>query len=274
MPPSEFHREFVVRGRPAIITDATDGWPARTSLSRKRFIARYGGATWQPQYLLRGNATALGAYLRRAAAGTEPRPIAFNRPIDARLLSELGEYVPNWPSALARAAANGSRAGLDWFVGPKHAGLPAHWHGGVWNALLWGSKLWALAPPAAARFDAPQQHPIDAEWWRAWRARGAAGGAHGGTDDGATESSGGGSSAWRHCVQRAGDAIYVPSGWAHGTVNLRESLGVGGFLHDEASLGLHMQLVHAPRGIGSLMNAATIHAGWRRAVSRAFPPAG
>lgn len=28
------------------------------------------------------------------------------------------------------------------------------------------------------------------------------------------------------CVQSAGDAIYVPDGWAHGTINLEPTLGL------------------------------------------------
>jgi hypothetical protein len=49
---------------------------------------------------------------------------------------------------------------------------------------------------------------------------------------------------------------------------------VGGFLHDEGSLGLHMQLLHAPRGMGSLQNAATLHRGWYQNVAPAFPELG
>jgi len=41
-------------------------------------------------------------------------------------------------------------------------------------------------------------------------------------------------------------------------------------LQDDASLSLHMQLMHAPRGVGSLQNAATLHRPWFDLVSRAF----
>ena len=46
--------------------------------------------------------------------------------------------------------------------------------------------------------------------------------------------------------------------------------GVGGFLQDAASLSLHMQLFHAPRGVGSLQNAASLHGAWFDKVARAF----
>ena len=41
-------------------------------------------------------------------------------------------------------------------------------------------------------------------------------------------------------------------------------------LQDDASLSLHMQLLHAPRGVGSLQNAASLHGPWFELVSRAF----
>ena len=37
-----------------------------------------------------------------------------------------------------------------------------------------------------------------------------------------------GSSAALHCVQRAGEAMWLPAGWAHATRNLAPSIGVGG----------------------------------------------
>ena len=50
------------------------------------------------------------------------------------------------------------------------------------------------------------------------------------------------------------------------------SCGFGGFFHDERSLGLHFQLLHAPRGVGALHNAAVLHDDWYEAVRNAFPP--
>ena len=73
------------------------------------------------------------------------------------------------------------------------------------------------------------------------------------------------------CVQQPGTLVYLPGQWAHATLNLDEGVGVGGFLQDEGGLGLHMQMLHAPRGMGSLQNAAVVHEGWYGQVSRAFP---
>jgi hypothetical protein len=250
-----------------------------------------GDELWQPQLLLRGNATRLTPYLDRAARGLERRPLAFNRPVQhdvarrafARVAHLGSPAVMRHPTLQSDSALAGG-AGLDLFVGPRGAGLPMHHHGAVWNALHWGRKLWALTPPASAAFGPPAQHPLDSGWFAEWSARGDSNPAHQALADAdggmwlhaAREAStrnasvGEGGSLF-FCEQRAGDVLYVPPHWAHATLSLDESLSVGGFLHDDHALSLHMQLVHAPRGIGSLQNAATLHADWFAAVARAFP---
>lgn len=114
-----------------------------------------------------------------------------------------------------------------------------------------------------AVFAPEQQHPLDSDLFKAWQQRrsGAPSGAEGG-------GAAGGSA--RFCVQPPGSAMYLPAGWAHATLNLEPGLGVGGFLHEDNSLGLHMQLLHAPRTIGSLHGAALFSDGWQRSCARAF----
>ena len=60
-------------------------------------------------------------------------------------------HVLSHPKLLSDSHAAGG-AGLEMFVGPDGSGLPMHHHGAVWNALLWGRKLWALLPPSRAAF--------------------------------------------------------------------------------------------------------------------------
>ncbi|KAL1523316.1 hypothetical protein AB1Y20_018262 [Prymnesium parvum] len=278
------------------VTQAIDDWPARTSLTRAAFLARYGALLWQPQYLLPGNATRLDEYLARAAAGGETRPLSFNRPADAAAMRALQQEI-RWPSAFAHPSLRGdgsAAAGLDLFLGPKGSGLPQahilptpfacllppwinsnppsqHHHGAVWNALLYGRKLWTALPPANSTFDPRHVHPLDSEWQHAWpprdtpKRRRTRGG--GGRPAGSNTAAAG--RLW--CIQQPGTAIYLPAHWAHGTLSLEESLGVGGFLRDSEGLGLHMQLLHAPLGMGSLQNAIAAHRDWYSRLADAFP---
>ena len=126
----------------------------------------------------------------------------------------------------------------------------------MWNGLLWGRKLWALLPPAKSSFSPAGEHPLDSRWYRAWQAR--------------READGKPHGDWLFAEQRSGDVMYVPPSWGHATLNLEESLSIGGFLQDDATLALHMQILHAPRGVGSLQNAATLHVPWYEQTARAF----
>ena len=67
-----------------------------------------------------------------------------------------------------------------------------------------GRKRWLLFPPESAFYS--ELHPL--EWLRR-RVRGPAG------QPPALE-----------CVQRAGDVLYVPPLWGHGTINLGETVGM------------------------------------------------
>ncbi len=291
---ADFYTRHVLKGRPLLLRGADSEFaPPHASVKGIRrdyaaldtsrdFIKLFGEAVWKPQYLLRGNATALGPYMARAAEGLEPRPIAFNRPIDDVSFDRLRALV-RWPAAFAhprlfpgeggeaRASGEGGKgskgkggdgAGLDFFVGPEGSGIPMHHHSAVWNLLHHGKKLWAVRPPSESAFAPAQEHPLDSSWLREYRRREAG--------DGPAEA---GERSW-FCVQQPGDAIFLPAHWAHATLNLEPGMSVGAFLHDPTALQLHMQLLHAPRGIGSLQGAASMHADWYEQVARAFPTPG
>ena len=152
--------------------------------------------------------------------------------------------------------------------------------------LLFARKLWALLPPAHATFAPEKEHTLDSEWLAAWEGRAHPRAGQPTPVQGEApapkrrkKTKGGAKTKKRRplpylfCVQEPGTLVYLPGQWAHATLNLEEGVGVGGFLQDEGSLGLHMQMLHAPRGMGSLQNAALLHEGWYRQVSRAFPSA-
>lgn len=158
-----------------------------------------------------------------------------------------------------------------------------HHHASVFNALLYGKKLWAITPPASSAFAPRKEHPIDSEWYAEWSRmvpRGVSTAAS--TVAAAVDAAGTATAAaaaprssrrsrYRFCIQKPGSAIFLPSQWAHATLNLEEGAGVGGFLQEAGSAALHMQLLHAPRGIGSLQDAALRDEAWYGLVSRAFP---
>ena len=88
---------------------------------------------------------------------------------------------------------NESEVSLDTFqfyVGPQASGAPVHFHGDAVNMLVYGAKQWALLPPPIAQYS-----KLPAQQWfgdvlpRLVGAR----------------------APVVQCVQRAGEAIYVPA---------------------------------------------------------------
>ena len=151
---------------------------------------------------------------------------------------DLPEYIFDQSSLAATTLRNLSAALFPWtallqpeapalYVGPNGSGNPFHYHQQVshkacplpgaakvsyppithpvqtWNALVAGRKLWMLYPPDAAFYS--ELHPL--EWLRRGSSRGAL-------------------NPPLKCEQRAGDVLFVPRLWTHGTINFGETVGV------------------------------------------------
>ena len=114
-----------------------------------------------------------------------------------------------------RALLHAEPAGL--YVGGNGSGNPFHYHQQTWNALVAGRKRWLLYPPNASFYS--EVHPL--EWLRR-RAE----------DQETTRADAPDHATTRlqppplECEQRAGDVLFVPRLWGHGTVNLGEAVGV------------------------------------------------
>ncbi|CAM9697162.1 unnamed protein product [Ascophyllum nodosum] len=113
------------------------------------------------------------------------------------------------------------RRGTSWSIlslGASGAGLPFHNHGETWLGVVYGSKRWALYPPSVSR---PYAAEAKAEWHPLE-----------GSLEWLTEVLPALKSAGEvpplECMQNAGDLIYVPSNWRHMTLNIGETIGVGG----------------------------------------------
>ena len=84
-----------------------------------------------------------------------------------------------------------------FILGGPGSGSPWHFHQSAWNALLRGRKRWRLLPPDAP---AMASNPI-------WTAEAP-------------------NPREMRCIQRAGDVIYVPAGYAHSVTNTEAVVGL------------------------------------------------
>ena len=232
----DFQREYLGRQRPVLLRGATAGWGAARHWRRSAFLRRYGhlrvqvgGATdlvlfnggWHKQPPRQR--VSLAAFVasfdeRRAAAAGGDRPFIFD---SSELLGSSAELRADFstPAALRPAFRTASEGREEaepsmWNVlsiGEDGAGLPFHSHGDAWLGLVHGSKRWFLYAPG--EFDEVDRnrtspHQPVSDWAETVLPHVA--------------------SKPIQCTQRAGEVLFVPASWLHATLNVGETLAVGG----------------------------------------------
>ena len=297
--PAVFESDYLAASRPMVVERAADAIPAKHLWSRDAFFRRVGGEKFRPQKLpmwtpkvleadsaADGNGTGAGGSdftLSKYFGKRRDRPISWNNPRNETVWAELAAEL-RWPATML-APSTRRRAGTDepegyfgLFMGPQRSGVTMHHHKSAWNALLFGKKLWALTPPADSSFRRDElaadsfssSSPTGQGWLDEAVRRQAAARAQPDLGPGPETESRQEQEQQEEkqqqqrmlfCVQREGDVLFVPQGWGHSTLNLRESIGVANFFLDEdASEYRPSKLFHSARGIRSLQTAAGITA--------------
>jgi len=207
---AEFNASFLAPMRPVLLAGCARGWPAQERWSREGIVERYGDVKVQvgpiafPEtYGLPGRRASLAdvvAAAERTAAHPPPPPeaphFAFDNNIAASTSNRIHDdytaphVVPNSPPVLT-----------EFSLGPPLSGANMHFHGAVFTGLVHGRKRWALLRPADAYFSTtPVREWLDSEAGRHPRLL--------------------------HCVQRAGDVMFLPRNWGHAVMNLQTAVGV------------------------------------------------
>ena len=236
LPPNEFEARYLRGSRPLRLTGVARNWSAaRTWGSKARFAELHGGAERQARWAGGGNQfgilarnTAVSDYL--AEMGTDE---AAGR---EGLLFDSGVGQPGeWdvPPLFAAAGLDDSVVS----VGPAAQGLPFHNHATAWQTVVLGRKAFLLLPPLAVGegswlrpepyfteilstmfFPSSQQflarHAADL-----WRLVPQA------------------AELLRVVVLGPGETLFIPCNWYHATINLADTVAVGGQATDEGGLG-------------------------------------
>lgn len=218
MTSERFFHEFVREGRPAVLRGAGLGLPSRASFTKEAFADKYGA--------------------RQAPIGTIPYASSFGMSSGSMTMAELANMghsheargaqsyaftvaMRDWHGDLQRDAppppwlqelldAFGGSQETQFFLGPAGSGAPVHYHGHAVNVLAYGAKRWKLMAPSHAFYS---KMPAE-EFYLSRIAEG-----------NATESTGLGSPHELECMQYAGDVMFVPTLWGHGTLNTLQSIG-------------------------------------------------
>eukprot|EP00927_Polykrikos_kofoidii_P048767 TRINITY_DN42980_c0_g1_i1.p1 TRINITY_DN42980_c0_g1~~TRINITY_DN42980_c0_g1_i1.p1 ORF type:complete len:982 (-),score=131.52 TRINITY_DN42980_c0_g1_i1:136-3081(-) len=280
--PAVFEADYLIASRPVIVQGGANHMRAKTTWTRSDFFQKFGQEVFGPQKLPLWKAkllerskggpdeVTLARYFEEVSHGLHPRPLSWNNPRNSSLWAVMENDLA-WPSSMLtpttrRLGAGGGYFGL--FLGPQGSGISKHHHKAAWNALLFGQKLWVLTPPAQSDFrrdelaaDSFMATPTGQGWMEeaARRDETYQEGSREKADDQTVGTVEKGGNALLFCVQREGDVLFVPQGWGHSTINLRESLGVANFFLDEDAAGYRPSKVfHSTRGMRSLQTAAGI----------------
>ena len=229
---TRFERDFRSRGAPVVVRGGAARWGARSRWAKEALRASYGVRATQygpgSDIIYAGGGDSNRATLRQlldrvdnasAALAADPDSGAADDvfAFDVKVLQAIPELGRDFstPRALRRAFPRESLAsGAAWrllSLGPSRAGLPLHAHGETWLGVAHGAKRWfAYAPgDGPARETTKRLHPLASarSWYRAVYA-----------DAGHRPLT---------CLQRAGDALYLPAGWKHATLNVGETVAAG-----------------------------------------------
>jgi histone arginine demethylase JMJD6 len=217
----EFRTEYLWPGRPVVITDAIESWPARSHWTFNYFRSHYPD-TDVKVFWLRGERyepsstekMQLGAFIDRIQTNsfdTYPCYIRDDWQIfltHKELLSDyqVPKYFFDWFAFLPRFMR------LIYpriFIGPKGAITPLHldiWGTHAWLAQLIGRKRWILFPRDQQELlydcNVQPQHP-DFDRFPLFR-----------------------KSKPVECTIGPGDLIFVPGGWAHEVVSLDATMSI------------------------------------------------
>ena len=175
-----------------------------------RTLAEYTSGEWFPSESVNGGG---------GDGGNLSYLFSLFDPVSAPTLwADIVAGLPLWLKIWVEEEAGDQRR-AQIYLGPAGTGAPMHYHSQAMNALVRGSKKWFLRHPSFAHYD---RTPVK-EWVRRSK------------DDaehavrGAPEDR----PSLIQCVQRAGDILFVPSGWGHAVLNLEE---VAGFAVEESAV--------------------------------------
>ena len=160
-----FVRDYLLVQKPVLIRGGANAWPAREKWTLKHFTDQHSQHPVQPgaipfaaQYGFAQTRTTLGAFIAEnmgrfdAQHAAPPAPsnhehmYVFENKLLAPKSSLLQDIrLPPWFGGMKMHP-------LQFMLGPRGSGSPAHFHISAWNALVFGQKQWFLLPPSRPIF--------------------------------------------------------------------------------------------------------------------------
>ena len=242
--------QFVSADEPFVLRNSSEPWRAfkwtpeslGASFGAERVMPRSPHilANWVPSLSDNGGHVAFSDFISQVRDAASNASI-FDRGEAGNTLVERMERDGEWsvPSELrdgsawhaacvvasvdAVKAAGGSSCEMaqrTLAIGPTGQGFPMHAHGKTWQMQVVGQKLWLLHPPGDTR--------LPDEWLSAHPMSLVHKGALGTRETRSGASAAPATHIAHHCVLGPGDLLVFPDLWWHATLNLGDSIGIGG----------------------------------------------
>lgn len=238
------------REEPVIVKNVTDGWPALEHWTKEEFLRRYPdvrvgmgrskdlGQTGPDDAGDALTKTTIQDFVVNHMHDPNTEKYVFDRklnmpdgllddcqpyPMPTRMFAEYGDAIKGLVNGMGAPENTMWKDHLALTIGRDLQGLTFHRHNAAWNVVVFGSKRWVLYDvrrikdnkTRLKRMTRDVDNPIQLttpEWIRKlyhmnermYEIRN-----HG-----------------HDCVQRAGEMIYVPKGWAHMVINIGDTVAV------------------------------------------------
>lgn len=230
--PLEFARDYASVRRPVLMRGGQvgAGWDElREKWRRDAIAANHPHLTFQTSHIVYGKKNGMDAvdlgiadylqYVRDSRQTDADGNFQTANSTDGQYIFEAGTPVAKqkdpelWsrmqlPSVIANAPDGSLYLNFQphFYLGPPGTGAPMHNHRNAFNALVYGRKRWVVMPQ---RFTMWSLRHINTWLDKDYRRLKDKYGEHAVLD----------------CIQEPGDIMYVPKFWAHGVLNLAESVG-------------------------------------------------
>eukprot|EP01065_Artemidia_motanka_P025910 TRINITY_DN30849_c0_g1_i1.p1 TRINITY_DN30849_c0_g1~~TRINITY_DN30849_c0_g1_i1.p1 ORF type:complete len:630 (+),score=140.60 TRINITY_DN30849_c0_g1_i1:114-1892(+) len=206
MSSTAFNDSYLAPMRPALLAGCAKHWPAVQRWARDSLVELFGdvkvdvgGIAFADAYGGRGRTIPLKELVRNseaAAAGKGGFEFAFDSHFAEKTENQIDSdyekpfFAHNFETVLT-----------EFSFGPPLSGANTHFHGAVFSGVVHGRKRWGLIPPAYSYFNT-----VPGKQW---------------FDSAASKKP-----FVKHCVQRAGDVLFLPRNWGHTTLNIQTTVAI------------------------------------------------
>ncbi|XP_030512497.1 F-box protein At5g06550 [Rhodamnia argentea] len=263
----EFVRSFEEPNKPVLLEGCMDGWLALEKWNRDYLVKTCSGV----RFSVGPVEMRLEDYFCYSDQTREERPLYLFDPKFGEKVPVLGlDYeVPVYFREDLFSVLGNERPDYRWIIiGPSGSGSSFHIDPNstsAWNAVITGSKKWVLFPPDVVP---PGVHPSPDgaevacpvsinEWFMNFY--------------GATKS-------WKkkpvECICKAGEVIFVPSGWWHMVINLEESIAITQNYVSSRNLLNVLDFLKKPNAstlVSGTRDRVNLHDKFKKAVEAKFP---